>query len=99
METHIDQFPKAEKYHSGNRELKTVEGFDTIVYNSQRDSKDQALCNFKFGNYLQRTVLHTPFHADSIKLKTNTEMGGNQIDKDPSKLTIRQQILRPTLHC
>ena len=91
--THIDQFPKAEKYHSGNRELKTVEDFDSIVYNSQGDSADQALCNF--GNYLQRTVFHTPLHAESIKLKTNTEMGGNQIDKDPYKLTIRQQVLRP----
>jgi hypothetical protein len=68
--------------------------FRPIPYNSQEDSEDQALCNF--GNYLQRTVFHTPFHADSIKLKT--EMGGNQIDKDPSKLIIRQQILRPTVN-
>jgi len=42
IDIHIDQFPKAEKYHSGNRELKTVEDFDSIVHNSQGDSEDQA---------------------------------------------------------
>jgi len=31
--------------------------------------------------------------CSSTKPGRNTEMGGNQIDKDPSKLTIRQQVL------
>jgi len=51
----------------------------------KRLPEDQALCNF--GKYLQRTVFHTPFHADPSSLR---EMGGNQIGnlilcKDPFK--------------
>jgi len=60
-----------------------------IVYNSQGDSEDQAfatlaiLCNAQY--FTHHSII--PCHG----------MGGNQIDKDPSILTTRQQIHHPPL--